>query len=140
MLRSSDSFDDAEQIALSVGKDDEVCVFGIDPVHLRRAEPNEPVHLRLQVGELPIDPQVEMSPVLFVQVKSKSFTFRWNEKVWLVLLADVSEGPSPELRCPARIRNVKYQCCREDSHDISSALDSHGERVIEPSGSFTMVD
>jgi hypothetical protein len=55
-LPACGSLDDAEQISLCVGEDDEVCGIGIDPIHPRRAKGDEPVHLRLPVGALPVNP------------------------------------------------------------------------------------
>lgn len=61
------SRDDAEHVPLSVQQHDEVGVLGVRPVDALRAQPDQAVNLGVEVGRLPVDPQVEVRAVAVVQ-------------------------------------------------------------------------
>src|SRR5262249_32672061 len=81
-------------------------------------ERDEPFDLGLQVGTLAVPPQVEMRPVLRVQVQPGTGTVRGTEELRVLRQADVPERPGPELRCPVDVRDVENDRSNRYGHTV----------------------
>src|ERR1700683_134177 len=128
----------AENVALGVGEDHEVGAVGVLPVHPLRAEPNQPLDLRLLLGRVRYT-QIEMHLVVLVQVRGGPVAVHRDERERALAARGVTQRTSPELRCPVGVRRV-------DDHGVypyhrasfAGRCDTAARRAVPRDGGLTL--
>lgn len=107
--------DDAEQSAVGVGKDDEVGILRVVPLHPRSAERQQASDLRRLLRRA-IGPQIEVRAIGVVEVQPRAARGTWSQEVGIVATV------IPQRLAPERPRALAVRDVQDEGTDAQHQL------------------